>query len=539
MDNTQEYTCLSLCSGYGGLEFGLKRIFGKNIRVGFYVEVEAFAVANLVAKMEAGLLDAAPIWTDIKTFNAEPFRDRVHIIIAGYPCQPFSVAGQRQGTEDPRHLWPYIERIVQAVRPIWCFFENVAGHLTLGFPSVYRSLRDLGYKVEAGLFTAAECGAPHRRQRLFILAYARSTESRGLSNCQRQENSEIGPASKLANARHLPGCPEQKQQQKEWTKEHNGRCKLADTDRSRSTKDKQSTKLRASGIKQSPSNSRKPTKAEKPQGFQGSSQRWPARPGQPQYEWEEPRTIMGRLNPDWVCSLQGIPAYWTDLYLTPPETAVYNVVLEEKHYETVKEILSVLSEEVGAEAIQRKVGRFWYFFAQEILQSDLLCKRDTKRRGRKISVIKKSKQVSEKEVRQLPNYDKSSNTSQGLQYREQLKKELNDFMCNLPRKMALAKWQKGIEKIKANLFSMWENMPYSPWDVCNSLSTCKEVWESAPDEEIGRWVLGSCKRYIYWQESQQRSPNRVDQLRLLGNGCIPQCAEKAFRMLMKIFEANR
>ena len=158
VDNTEELRCISLCSGYGGLDMGLKRAW-PSVRTVAYVEIEAFAVANLVAKMEEDKLDAAPIWTNLKTFDGEPFRNRVHIITAGYPCQPFSVAGQRKGTDDPRHLWPYIARIVEAVEPVLCFFENVGGHLTMGFPEVYRSLRNMGYSVEAGLFTAAEVGS--------------------------------------------------------------------------------------------------------------------------------------------------------------------------------------------------------------------------------------------------------------------------------------------------------------------------------------------------------------------------------------------
>jgi len=170
VDNTEEFRLLSLCSGYAGLELGLRGVI-PNLRTVAYVEVEAFAVANLVGKMEKGQLDAAPIWTDIKTFDARPFRGKVDIITGGYPCQGFSVAGKRLGTKDPRHLWPYIERIIEAVRPVWCFFENVPGHLTLGFPEVYRSLRNLGYSVEAGLFTAAGCGEGHIRERLYILAH--------------------------------------------------------------------------------------------------------------------------------------------------------------------------------------------------------------------------------------------------------------------------------------------------------------------------------------------------------------------------------
>jgi len=170
VDNTEEFRLLSLCSGYAGLELGLRRVI-PNLRTVAYVEVEAFACANLVAKMEAGKLDAAPVWTDIKTFNGWPFRRNVHIITAGYPCQGESHAGKRQGTDDPRYLWPHIERIIEAVRPIWFFGENVSGHLTLGFPEVYRSLRNLGYTVEAGLFSAAGCGEGHIRERLYILAH--------------------------------------------------------------------------------------------------------------------------------------------------------------------------------------------------------------------------------------------------------------------------------------------------------------------------------------------------------------------------------
>ena len=172
MDSTQNI--ISFCTGYGGIELGLKRA-GLDFRTVCYVEIEAFACANLVAKIEQGKMDSAPIWSDIKTFDGKPFCGKVHGVIGGYPCQPFSHAGQRKGTDDPRHLWPYILEHVRTIRPLWCFFENVSGHLTLGFDEVFKSLRGLGYAVEAGLFTAwevEEAILPHERQRLFILAYS-------------------------------------------------------------------------------------------------------------------------------------------------------------------------------------------------------------------------------------------------------------------------------------------------------------------------------------------------------------------------------
>lgn len=133
-------------------------------------EIEAFAIANLVAKMEAGLMDPAPIWTDLKTFPWSEFSGRVDILTGGYPCQPFSAAGKRLGTDDPRHLWPYIASGIRLLRPKLCFFENVEGHISLGLREVVGELESLGYETAWGIFSAAECGAPHQRKRVFIMA---------------------------------------------------------------------------------------------------------------------------------------------------------------------------------------------------------------------------------------------------------------------------------------------------------------------------------------------------------------------------------
>jgi DNA (cytosine-5)-methyltransferase 1 len=161
---------LSLCAGAGGLDLGL-HIAVPGYRTVGYVEREAYAAATLVARMENAALDSAPVWDDVATFDGRPWRGLVDIIHGGYPCQPFSIAGRKLGDKDPRHLWPHIARIVREVEPAVCFFENVGGHLRLGFEQVHDDLRSMGYRVKAGLFTAEEIGAPHKRERLFILAY--------------------------------------------------------------------------------------------------------------------------------------------------------------------------------------------------------------------------------------------------------------------------------------------------------------------------------------------------------------------------------
>jgi DNA (cytosine-5)-methyltransferase 1 len=162
-------TVIAFCAGYGGIERGLD-LAGLEHRVIAYVEIEAFAIANLVNKMEAGQLPPAPIYTDLKTFPAHLFRDRVDLITGGYPCQPFSAAGQRLGTEDPRHLWPYILDHINAIRPVRCFFENVEGHISLGLREVIDDLEGAGYSATWGIFSAAEVGAPHQRKRVYIMA---------------------------------------------------------------------------------------------------------------------------------------------------------------------------------------------------------------------------------------------------------------------------------------------------------------------------------------------------------------------------------
>ncbi len=167
---------LEWCAGYGGIHLGLRRVV-RNLRLIAASEIEGYACANLVAKMEEGRMDSAPIWTNLKTFPCAEFCGLVDIFSAGYPCQPFSHAGSRKGADDPRHLWPFIQRAVGIIRPRCCFFENVEGHLTLGFKDVCHDLDELGYVVAAGLFSAAEIGASHQRKRLFIMAVAKGERS--------------------------------------------------------------------------------------------------------------------------------------------------------------------------------------------------------------------------------------------------------------------------------------------------------------------------------------------------------------------------
>ena len=172
MDNyDKEVTCISLFSGYGGLDLGVRRVI-PNLRVVAYVEIEAYAVELLAQKIQRGEMDEAPIFTDVTKFPSELFRDKVHLVIAGYPCQDFSSAGNRAGLEGKRgKMWGYTRAVVNGCNARALFGENVDGHVSLGLDTVVSDLAEDGFMVKGGIYSAFEVGAPHLRKRIFSLSF--------------------------------------------------------------------------------------------------------------------------------------------------------------------------------------------------------------------------------------------------------------------------------------------------------------------------------------------------------------------------------
>jgi DNA (cytosine-5)-methyltransferase 1 len=309
------------------------------------VEREGFPVANLVAKMEAGELDAAPVFTDVKTFPYGKFRGCVDILSGGFPCQPFSAAGKRQATDDPRHLFPYIRDGIRDCQPRIVFLENVEGIISAKtgdgesvLQYVLRELEGLGYRATAGIFSASEVGAPHQRKRVFILGLddsrlQRQEESEQQAAGLEQSSEELGNAS---NKRCEQDSSLRSEQQSSGTNEVSGESRgklgnatsecngLNKTERqrgdtsSRPSKElgnasnlrlqQHSTDSREAGTDQSGEErgvyesqgaSSLSEYGPQSQGSQelGDSKHdgWPARPNEPQYEWEEPRVVESQL----------------------------------------------------------------------------------------------------------------------------------------------------------------------------------------------------------------------------------------------------
>lgn len=188
---------LSLCAGVGGLELGIAlalRCRGQDARGICYVEREAAAAASLVASMDAGWLHPAPVWSDLLTFDARPWRGLVHILASGDPCQDNSVAGKRAGADGERFLAPEVVRIADECRPDLIFRENVPGNAGEQLAALVPALERLGYRVACGIFSSAETGNTMRRERLFVLAERQSSNG-GLqlrARGSRQAGAELG-----------------------------------------------------------------------------------------------------------------------------------------------------------------------------------------------------------------------------------------------------------------------------------------------------------------------------------------------------------
>ena len=169
---------LDLFSGIGGFSLGLEA-------AGF--ETAAFCEYDQEAqKVLRKNWPNVPIFSDVRTLTKQELQDNgiqnIGLICGGYPCQPFSVAGERRGAEDDRHLWPEMFRLVQELRPTWVIGENVAGHINMGLDEVLADLETEGYTARTFVIPACAVDAHHRRDRVWTVAhtssgYGRDSES--------------------------------------------------------------------------------------------------------------------------------------------------------------------------------------------------------------------------------------------------------------------------------------------------------------------------------------------------------------------------
>jgi len=136
------------------------------------VEWEPYAQTVLVARQNDGSLPPFPIWDDVQTFDGRPWRGIVDIVAGGFPCQDISVAGKGAGIDGAKSgMWGHMARIIGEVRPRYVFVENSPALITRGLGRVLGDLSALGYDCRWTVLGAADVGAPHQRDRFWLVAH--------------------------------------------------------------------------------------------------------------------------------------------------------------------------------------------------------------------------------------------------------------------------------------------------------------------------------------------------------------------------------
>jgi len=193
---------LDLFSGIGGFSLGLERTGG--------FETVAFCeFAEFPRKVLAKHWPDVPIFNDVRTLKGSDIDGPIDVVCGGYPCQPFSTAGQRRGEEDDRHLWPEFNRIVAELRPAWVIGENVTGHISMGLDDVLSDLEGQGYACRTFVIPSCAVNAPHRRERVWAVANASKLQRDGGGGYTEQgerqvpESGKRGSATYVANAERI------------------------------------------------------------------------------------------------------------------------------------------------------------------------------------------------------------------------------------------------------------------------------------------------------------------------------------------------
>ena len=206
-------THLSLFSGIGGLDLAAEMAGIKT--------VGQCEWADFQTKVLEKHWPDVPRWRDIRTLTADSFYERtglrtVDIVSGGFPCQPFSLAGERKGKDDDRYLWPEMLRVIRELRPTWVLGENVPGIVNLALDTVLSDLENEGYTAQPFIIPACGVDAPHRRDRVCIVAHSGSRSCVRWDRCDEHHEAVSGQGND--NAGGIPQfCSRERRQDESRT----------------------------------------------------------------------------------------------------------------------------------------------------------------------------------------------------------------------------------------------------------------------------------------------------------------------------------
>jgi len=187
---------LALFAGAGGGILGGKLLGWRTVCA---VENEPYARDVLMARQNDGCLEAFPIWDDVCTFDGRPWRGRVDVVSGGFPCQDISAAGKGEGIEGDRSgLWSEFARIIGEVQPRFVFVENSPMLASRGLGTVLGDLAAMGFDAEWGVLGAHHSGAPHKRDRIWIVGVSNAND--GVKHSQLGRKRQPAAEDRLADA---------------------------------------------------------------------------------------------------------------------------------------------------------------------------------------------------------------------------------------------------------------------------------------------------------------------------------------------------
>jgi len=190
---------LALFAGAGGGILGGHLLGWRTVCA---VERDAYAAQVLAQRQNDGCLPPFPIWSDVCSFDGRPWRGLVDVVSGGFPCQDISAAGAGKGIDGERSgLWRQMARIISEVRPRFVFVENSPLLVGRGLAVVLGDLAEMGYDAQWGCVSASDCGAPHQRDRAWLVAHSNGMREQQQAGEQQESGLGTGYCSEaVANA---------------------------------------------------------------------------------------------------------------------------------------------------------------------------------------------------------------------------------------------------------------------------------------------------------------------------------------------------
>jgi len=485
---------LDLFSGIGGMSLAAD---WAGIETVAFCEIESYC-----QKVLRKHWPHIPIYDDVRQLTRERLEkdgviddeQTIDIVAGGYPCQPFSVAGKRRGKEDDRNLWPEMFRLVRELRPTWVVGENVAGHVSLGLDDALSDLESEGYKTRAFVIPACAVGAPHRRDRVFIVAYSEGKQDWRLQ--QPRIQSDIG-----ANGQNVA---------------YTGTIGLQ-------TQGTEQQTTRVAGSSKDVADS---------EGFHAQRCHNRQRKGEPRGKGRgQTQPGLGR---DFARISSGMDS---DRLKRGGNSAL-------SKESGPDQILSALRETAGAQEVQRKDGRSERFSEAKVLQSELCKLGATEGRRNSLSITQESGEVQKELLRDVWFNRQSPMPPFRWESPQQYGEQCHDIVQLLSHEMALEAWEKVAEETVGlqNLWAACTEIGYVP----ETLSALQKVWQSLSYQDKS-WAVVRASGRIPWpaplgQPQYEWEPprvtndvkNRVPRLKALGNAVVPQQVYPIFKAIAEI-----